>query len=122
MSGQMSDQGFTELGVPIDSVGLGRAEAHGTELAPAAVRAAGLDRLGWADAGDLAVLDKDAFPATDYLQPGGLDWDELVDLVAPVVAADGLAGWSIACSNPEKDPAGADGRAIVTAIERLFAG
>lgn len=298
----MSGQGFTVLGVPIDSVGLGRAEAHGTELSPAAVRAAGLDRLRWADAGDLDVripdherdvasgvigidgvlsttssvraatadlirrgerpfllggcctllvgalggardalgtvrlvyidghldiydghtsptgeaadmpiavvlgdgppawvervapspvvpppaiallgyhdpdelmdvgealaanraaglfdadvatirrvgppataaralahvrqgsanlwlhidvdvLDQAVFPATDYLQPGGLDWDELVDLVAPVAAADGLVGWSIACYNPEKDPAGADGRAIVAAIERLF--
>jgi hypothetical protein len=51
----MSGRGFTVLGVPIDSVGLGRAEEHGTELSPAAVRAAGLDRLGWADAGDLDV-------------------------------------------------------------------
>ena len=34
---------FTIIGVPIDSVGLGRAEPHGTELAPAALRAAGLD-------------------------------------------------------------------------------
>jgi arginase len=298
----MSGQGFTVLGVPIDSVGLGRAEAHGTELSPAAVRAAGLDRLGWADAGDLDVripdherdaasgvigidgvlsttssvraatadrirrgerpfllggcctllvgalagardalgsvslvyvdghldlydghtsptgeaadmpisvvlgdgppawvervapapvipspgiallgyhdpdelvdvgealardraaglfeadvatirrvgpaataaqalanvrrgssnvwlhldldvLDQDVFAATDYLQPGGLDWDELVDLVAPVAAADGLVGWSLACYNPEKDPAGSDGRAIVAALERLF--
>lgn len=298
----MSGQGFTVLGVPIDSVGLGRAEAHGTELSPAAVRAAGLDRLGWADAGDLDVripdherdqasgvigvdgvlsttssvraatadlirrgerpfllggcctllvgalagardalgsvslvyvdghldlydghtsptgeaadmpisvvlgdgppawvervapapviqppgiailgyrdpdeladvgdalasnraaglfdadvatirrvgpaataaqalahvrpasanvwlhidldvLDQAVFPATDYLQPGGLDWNELVDLVAPVAAAHALVGWSIACYNPEKDPAGADGRAIVIAMERLF--
>ena len=46
---------FTIIGVPIDSVGLGRAEPHGTELAPAALRVAGLDRLGWPDAGDLDV-------------------------------------------------------------------
>jgi hypothetical protein len=44
---------FTTLGVPIDSVGLGRDEQHGTELSPAALRAAGLDRLGWPDAVDL---------------------------------------------------------------------
>jgi arginase len=298
----MDRQGFTVLGVPIDSVGLGRAEAHGTELSPKALRAAGLDRLGWADAGDLGVripdhdrddatgvigidgvlsttssvrtstsallrrgerpflvggcctllvgalagardalgfvsllyidghldlydgitsptgeaadmpisvvlgdgppawvervapspvipppglaligyrdpdeladvgdalvrnraaglfdadvatirragpaatagaaldhvrrvsdrvwlhidldvLDEAVFPATDYLMSGGLDWDELVELVSPVVAADGLVGWSIACYNPEKDPAGSDGRAIVAALERLF--
>jgi arginase len=69
---------------------------------------------------DLDVLDQAVFPATDYLMSGGLDWDELVDLVAPVAAAVDLVGWSIACYNPEKDPAGADGRAIVAAIERLF--
>jgi hypothetical protein len=51
---------------------------------------------------------------------GARDWDELVDLVAPVAVADELVGWSIACYDPEKDPAGADGRAIVAAIERLY--
>ena len=71
---------------------------------------------------DLDVLDQAVFPATDYLQPGGLGWDELVELVAPVAAADELVGWSIACYNPEKDPSGADGRAIVAAVERLIPG
>ena len=46
---------FTTIGVPIDSVGLGRAEPHGTELSPGAIRAAGLARLGWTDLGDLDV-------------------------------------------------------------------
>jgi arginase len=69
---------------------------------------------------DLDVLDEAVFPATDYLLPGGLDWDALVELVAPVVAADDLVGWSIACYNPEKDPSGSDGRAIVAALERHF--
>ena len=57
---------FTIVGAPIDSVGLGRAEPHGTELAPAALRAAGLDRLGWHDLGDLDVRipDHDRDPAT----------------------------------------------------------
>lgn len=298
----MAGHGFTTLGVPIDSVGLGWAGAHGTELSPAALRAAGLDRLGWADAGDLDVripdhdrdpasgvigidgvlsttsalrtatadllqlgqrpflvggcctllcgalagardalgsvslvyvdghldfydgetsptgeaadmpiavvlgdgppawvervaptpivppsgiailgyhdpdelddlgaalarnraaglfdadvatirrdgpaatsaaalahvrgvsdriwlhidfdvLDQATFRATDYLMSGGLDWDELVDLLAPVAAAEDLVGWSVACYNPEKDPGGSDGRAIVAAMERLF--
>jgi arginase len=293
---------FTTIGVPIDSVGLGRAEQHGTELAPAAVRAAGLDRLGWADAGDLDiripdhdrdretgvvglagvldttrairsatadllrrgehpfvlggcctllpgalagardalgsvsliyvdghldfydgttsptgeaadmpiavvlgdgpapwvervapapvvspagiailgyhdpdeladlgdelarnraaglfdadatairrdgtaataaaaldhvrrasphvwfhidldVLDQAVFPATDYLMSGGLDWNELIDLLGPVAADRDVVGWSLSCYNPEKDPGGADGRAIVAAMERLF--
>ena len=298
----MSRRTFTTLGVPIDSVGLGRAEQHGTELSPAAIRAAGLERLGWADAGDLSVripdherdpqtgvvglagvlstttalraataefvrrgdrpfllggcctllcgalagardalgtiglvyvdghldlydgltsptgeaadmpisvligdgpapwvhrvapvpvtppagiailgyhdhdeladlgdalararaagifaadadtirrdgpsataatalahvrdiskhlwfhvdldvLDQAVFPATDYLMPGGLDWDQLVELLMPVTSAGELVGWSLSCYNPEKDPDGADGREIVAAMERLF--
>jgi arginase len=69
---------------------------------------------------DLDVLDQDVFPATDYLMSGGLNWDELVELLAPVAAARELVGWSLSCYNPEKDPTGADGRAIVAAMERLF--
>jgi arginase len=69
---------------------------------------------------DLDVLDQAVFPATDYLMSGGLDWDELVELLGPVATDPGLIGWSISCYNPEKDPGGSDGRAIVAAIERLF--
>jgi len=69
---------------------------------------------------DLDVLDQAVFPATDYLMSGGLDWDELVELVRPVATDPGLVGWSISCYNPEKDRDGADGRAIVAAMERLF--
>jgi len=52
--------------------------------------------------------------------PGGLDWDQLVELLMPVASAGELVGWSLSCYNPEKDPDGADGRAIVAAMERLF--
>jgi hypothetical protein len=46
---------FTLLGAPIDSVGFAQTEPHGTELAPAAWRAAGLADFGWTDLGDLPV-------------------------------------------------------------------
>jgi arginase len=69
---------------------------------------------------DLDVLDERIFPATDYLMPDGLDWDELVELLRPVAATDGLIGWSVGCYNPEKDPDGSGGRALVAAIERIF--
>jgi arginase len=69
---------------------------------------------------DVDVLDQDVFPATDYLMSGGLDWDELVELLRPVATYPGLVGWSVACYNPEKDPGGVDGRAIIAAMERLF--
>jgi arginase len=71
---------------------------------------------------DLDVLDERVFPATDYLMPDGLDWDELIALLRPLAAADGLAGWSLGCYNPDKDPGGVGGREIVAAIERVFAG
>ena len=69
---------------------------------------------------DLDVLDELVFPATDYLIPDGLTWDQLVELLEPVASAPGLIGWSLACYNPEKDPDQSAGRAIVDAIERLF--
>ncbi len=69
---------------------------------------------------DLDVLDERVFPATDYLLPDGLDWDQLVQLLCPIALDERLVGWSIACYNPEKDPDGSNGRAIVAAIERVF--
>jgi arginase len=91
---------------------------------PAAIAGRALDHVRRAAAPiwlhvDLDVLDQAVFPATDYLLPGGLDWDELVGLLGPLVAAD-LAGMSISCYNPEKDPGGSAGRAIIAALDRLF--
>jgi arginase len=55
---------------------------------------------------DVDVLDERAMPATDYLMPGGLEWEELADLLAPLCASPAVAGLSIGCLNPEKDPGG----------------
>ena len=55
---------------------------------------------------DVDVLDERAMPATDYLMPGGLEWDELERLLAPLAASPALAGLSLGCVNPEKDPGG----------------
>jgi arginase len=56
---------------------------------------------------DVDVLDEREMPATDYLMPGGLDWAELAALMGPLCASPALAGLSVACVNPEKDPDGA---------------
>jgi arginase family enzyme len=53
------------------------------------------------------VLDEREMPATDYLMPDGLDWDELAALLGPLGGSPGLAGLSLGCLNPEKDPDGA---------------
>ncbi len=64
---------------------------------------------------DVDVLDESVFPATDYLMPGGLSWDELVELMRPLVISPALIGASIGCYNPDKDPDRVDGRALVAA-------
>jgi arginase len=88
---------------------LGPDELRFEGLAAAAARAA--DRVAadgrpfWIHL-DLDVLDERAMPATDYLMPEGLEWDELAQLMAPLGASPALAGLSLGCLNPEKDPGG----------------
>jgi arginase len=67
---------------------------------------------------DVDVLDEAVFPATDYLQPDGLDWDELTALLAPLTASAALIGASLACYNPDKDPDLTCGRRLVAALRR----
>jgi arginase len=55
---------------------------------------------------DVDILDERAMPATDYLMPGGLEWGELAELLGPLCAPPVVAGLSIGCVNPEKDPDG----------------
>jgi arginase len=55
---------------------------------------------------DVDVLDERAMPATDYLMPDGLEWEEVAELLAPLCASSAAAGMSIGCLNPEKDPGG----------------
>jgi arginase len=74
--------------------------------ARAAQRLAGDGRRFWVHL-DVDVLDEQAMPATDYLMPDGLQWDELAALLGPLGASPGLAGLSLGCLNPEKDPGGA---------------
>jgi arginase len=66
---------------------------------------------------DVDALDEAVFPATDYLQPGGLGWDELAALLAPLAASESLIGASLACYNPDKDPGLACGRRLVEVME-----
>ena len=55
---------------------------------------------------DVDVLDEQAMPATDYLMPDGLEWDELAEVLGPLCASPGVGGLSIGCVNPEEDPDG----------------
>ncbi|HEY1355798.1 MAG TPA: arginase family protein [Solirubrobacterales bacterium] len=68
---------------------------------------------------DVDVLDQAAFPATDYLMSGGMSWEELDQLLPPLLSAERLIGASIACYNPEKDPDCACGRALIHSLRPL---
>jgi arginase len=67
---------------------------------------------------DVDVLDQEVFPATDYLMPDGMSWEELDAVLAPLLASPALIGASLACFNPEKDPDRACGTALVEALRR----
>lgn len=69
---------------------------------------------------DVDALDEVVFPATDYLMPGGLDWEELAALLPPLLGSPHLIGASLACYNPEKDPDLACGRALVDLLGDCF--
>jgi arginase len=62
---------------------------------------------------DVDVLDELVFPATDYLDPGGLDLAQVTELLRPLLRSPAIVGFSVGCYNPDKDPVGASGSALV---------
>jgi arginase len=82
----------------------------------AAARLAG--RPAWLHL-DLDVLDEGVLPAVSYPQPLGLDWDELVALVRPLVGAPNLLGVSVADFNPDRDADGTHAARVVEALGSL---
>jgi arginase len=70
------------------------------------------DRPAWLHL-DLDVLDARVLPAVSYPQPAGLRWDELRRLLAPLAAAPGLLGISIADFNPDRDAGGTHADRVV---------
>lgn len=70
---------------------------------------------------DWDVLDEASFPSADYLMPGGFVWEELVELMRPLVQAPTMVGLSTACYNPDNDPNLQDGKRIIEALRRMFA-
>ncbi len=66
---------------------------------------------------DLDVLSPAAMPAVDDIVPGGLSWDELKDLLQPLVQNDALLGLDVTIYNPSRDPE----RRLAPRIVRLLA-
>jgi arginase len=70
---------------------------------------------------DLDVLSTDDFPAADYLQPGGLGWEELLEIAREVLADAGCLGCSVVIYNPKLDPSRSSAQRIVSFVGELVA-
>jgi len=92
-----------------DAVREGGARSAGEAVASSLVASAGRFWLHL----DVDVLDEAVFPATDYLMPNGLTWDELSELIGPLASHAALMGASLGCYNPEKDRDERCGRRLV---------
>ncbi|QZS59825.1 arginase family protein [Rhodococcus opacus] len=99
--------------------------------APAVVRdavAAGRQAAAWlAGRGtgvwlhlDLDVLDPESLNAVTYPQPGGLDWDQLADVVAPLARSPRLVGVSVADFRPDPDPTGDQATRVLDLLGRTL--
>lgn len=104
-----------------------------TAITAVEARAAGVDEVAAGAAArlsgrpawlhlDLDVLDESAMPAVSYPQPLGLEWHEVVALVAPLLAAPNLVGASVADFNPDRDVGGTHARDVVAALGSLVGG
>jgi arginase len=68
---------------------------------------------------DLDVLRTADFPAADYLQPGGLTWQELLEIAAAALADPRCCGCSVVIYNPELDPERTSAKRIVRFVAEL---
>jgi arginase len=71
---------------------------------------------------DVDVLDERVFPATAYLMPDGLDWNEAMEVLQPLFASRHLIGASLGCYDPEKDPNLTHGRTLVKTLDAATQG
>jgi arginase len=95
----------------LDIVAEGPAKVAGDVVA----KFAATDRPFWL-AVDVDIVDQTAFPATDYLMPGGLSWDIFATLFNGLARSPQLMGISLACYNPEKDAGLRDGKRLAELI------
>jgi len=70
---------------------------------------------------DLDIVDPSLFFANDAPMPDGLDWAELTELLAAILASSALAGVSLGCYNPEKDRNQENGRQIIEVLRKALA-
>lgn len=77
------------------------------------------DRPAWLHI-DVDALDAGELPAVSYPQPDGLRWEELVDLITPLLAAPRLVGMSLADFDADHEESQAHARRIVDALGQAW--
>ncbi|HEY6894951.1 MAG TPA: arginase family protein, partial [Rhodanobacteraceae bacterium] len=70
---------------------------------------------------DVDVLDPTLMPAVDSLDPGGLTFEELEDVLAIALASPRVVGMELDIYDPDLDPDGRLADALVAMLERAFA-
>jgi arginase len=91
--------------------------AQAAEEALAALRAAGVSGF-WIHL-DVDVLDSTLMPAVDAPQPDGLSYEELGELVRPLLESGHAAGMQVTIYDPDRDPGGSAGRQLAAWLVQL---
>ena len=69
---------------------------------------------------DVDVLDDSVMPALDSRQSDGLSYAELESLLSPVLETGLVVGMNVTIYDPDRDPDGSAGRALVEGLARLL--
>ena len=109
----MDPAGWALIGAPWDSSGSGAAGQRAADWL------AGTGQGAWLHL-DLDVLDPASMPAVTYPQSGGLDWEQLAEVMAVLAGSPRLLGVSVADFRPDLDPAGEFATRVVQLLERTL--
>jgi arginase len=101
---------LARLGIPVHTAPAIQAAGGEAIAAKVLERFDGLDGF-WVHL-DADVLDPSVMPAADAPDPGGLDYDELTEVLRPLFADPGCVGVNFTIYDPDLDPDGSIGRKL----------
>lgn len=105
------------------AIGVRDGDFRGTKIRTASTAADTLQHLGDRDFFvhvDVDVLDPSVMPFVDSPEPGGLDPDDLVALLAPLVRHPRAVGMELTIYDPKDDHDGRGAELLVSILERAF--
>lgn len=70
---------------------------------------------------DADAIDPEMMAAVSYPEPGGLSWEQALQLISPLAASPALRGVSVADLNVDRDPDGACARRLVDLLAAALA-